>query len=509
MDFDLAVVGGGINGAGVARAAAYRGYRTVLLEKDDFAQATSSQSTKMIHGGIRYLETGDFHLVFEALRERATLLRIAPNLVKPLQIVIPIYAGSPRPAWKVRLATLLYDLLAGRRNIGRSHSLSARQIEALPGLKKEGLRGAIAYHDAQVFDARLCLETALSAREAGAVVCNYHPVEKVSFAGSGYRLEGPDLRTGRPFAFSAKAVCNATGPWAPFFERATMAHPTKAMVYDRGIHLVVPSLGLTAGLALMCDDGRLMFVLPWQGDYTLIGTTEAEHKGEDFSAVPVSDGEVSYLLDHFNRFFPARKLTRGEVLHIYSGVRPLVAGQKLALTKLSREAEIQVFSQAPGTAWLILYGGKITSYRALAEQAVKKLARHVEPPPGMPLRDTATSPLSGGGLMGEVTNPPDFLTPELQQFWKNRYGSQWVEVAALALENPDLREVVVERFGFTRADLAYMVTVEMAHTLEDITLRRTKMKYALKPAETRRLARQLRSMVDSAPPAVPAGRVAP
>ena len=204
MDFDVVIVGGGINGTGVAREAAYQGFRTLLLEKDDFAQATSSQSSKMIHGGIRYLETGDFHLVWESLRERWILLQIAPNIVKPFEVVIPTYRGSPRSPWMIRLGTLLYDLLAGRRNIGRSHTLSPEELAALPGLKKEGLRAAVAYPDAQVFDARLCLETALSAKDAGALVLNYHPVERVSLTDGRYRLEGTNLRTGKPYQFTAR-----------------------------------------------------------------------------------------------------------------------------------------------------------------------------------------------------------------------------------------------------------------------------------------------------------------
>lgn len=492
-DFDVAVIGGGINGAGIARAAAYHGYRTILLEKDDFAQATSSQSTKMIHGGIRYLETGDFHLIYESLRERRTLLRIAPHLVKPIEIVFPIYQDSIRPPWMIRLATLLYDLLSGRSNIGRSRTLSREEQAALPGLTKEGLRTAIAYHDAQVFDARLCLESALSAREAGAVVRNHHLVEGISLEEGSYRIRANDLRAGKPYRCSAKAVINATGPWAPFLERATQNHATKPMVYDRGIHLVVPSLGLRQGLALMASDRRLIFVLPWRGEFTLIGTTETAFEAEDFTRIPHSEAEVTYLLDAVNSFFPRRNLGRGDVLHIYSGVRTLIAGHNTSLTRLSREAEIQLFSDAPETAWLIVYGGKLTSYRALAEQTIKKLKRRVPPPPTTPLRTTENTPLYGGAEMLEIPaqKTPAFLTPDLQAAWRERYGSNWVELVDLAIARPDLQKMVLARFQFTRADLAYMVTMELAHTLEDIVLRRTTMTYSLNDDERRRLAKEL------------------
>ena len=492
-EFDVAVVGGGINGAGVAREAAYRGYRTLLLEKDDFAQATSSQSTKMIHGGIRYLETGDIHLVWESLRERWILLKIAPHLVKPFEVVIPTYANSPRPAWLVRLGTLIYDLLAGRRNIGRSHTLTAEELEALPGLRKEGLRAAVAYPDAQVFDARLCLETALSAKDAGAVVLNYHPVERVSLNGGRYQVEGTNLRTGAPFRFSARAVVNATGPWTPFFEQRALGHPTKSMVYNRGIHLVIPSIGIKAGLALMISDGRLIFVLPWQGQFTLVGTTEAHFEGKDFTRISYEEDEVVYLLNAFNECFPERHLKREEVLYVYSGVRTLIAGHGAALTKISREAEIEIHADAGEAVWMNVYGGKLTSYRALAAHALKKLARRLPKPTGPQIRFTESTPLYGGGALVEIPagKNPDFLTAELRQAWRERYGSNWVELVDLCIARPELQEMLLERFQFTRADLAYMVTVEMAFTLEDLAFRRTKMIYSLTEEETRRLSHEL------------------
>lgn len=493
MEFDVAVVGGGINGAGVARESAYLGYRTLLLEKDDFAQATSSQSTKMIHGGIRYLETGDFHLVWESLRERRILLQIAPHLVKPFEIVIPTYDSSPRPPWLVRLGTIIYDLLAGRKNIGRSHSLTAEELQALPGLRKEGLRAAVAYTDAQVFDARLCLETALSAKDSGALVLNYHPVERVSLDGGRYLLEGTNRRTGEPFRFTARSVVNATGPWTPFFEQQTLRHETKPMVYDRGIHLVIPSIGIEVGLALMISDGRLIFVLPWQEEFTLVGTTETHYEGRDFTKIAYGEEEVAYLLDAFNECFPERNLKREEVLYIYSGVRTLIAGHGLALTKLSREAEIELHADAPQATWMNVYGGKLTSYRALAARALKKLSRRLPPPRSPQVRFTDRTPLYGGGEMVEIpaAKTPAFLSPELQACWRNRYGSNWVELVDLSIARPELQEMLLKRFQFTRADLVYMVTVELAFTLEDLAFRRTKMIYSLTEEETRRLSSAL------------------
>ena len=498
-DFDVAVIGGGINGTGVAREAAYRGYRTLLLEKDDFGQATSGQSTKMIHGGIRYLETGDFHLVYESLRERATLLRTAPNLVKPIRLVIPIYQNSPRSGWMVRLGTMLYDLLAGWRNMKRSRRLSRSELEALPGLRKEGLRWAVAYSDGQVQDSRLCLETALSARVAGASIRNYHEVTGAKEGPHGFELSGIDHRSGQPFCYSARAVVNASGPWCPFLEQRTLQHQTKPMVYDRGIHIVVPSLGLDCGLALMLNDGRLLFVLPWQENYTLIGTTESSFQGNDFTQVPISEEEVDYLLGHTNHFFPDRGLTRADVVHYYSGVRTLVAGQELAMTKLSREADIRMFSNHPGTAWMILYGGKLTSYRALAEKTLNKLADQIPPPLGKNCQKTSLTSLYGGDSIPPFSSLPNTVSTDQATAWQRRYGSRWEALESLVRKKPTLAEPLVPRFQFTRADLVYMVTKELAFRLEDITQRRTKMAYALTDTERKRLMAALESEVGQLP----------
>ncbi|HEX7928118.1 MAG TPA: glycerol-3-phosphate dehydrogenase/oxidase, partial [bacterium] len=356
-DYDIAIVGGGINGAGVAREAAYRGYRVVLLEQNDFGSATSSNSTKMIHGGIRYLESGDFRLVYDSLHERKALLAIAPHLVSPLELVIPVYKGDVRPAWMVRLGAFLYDVLAGRRNLGRSRWVPHKELLRMPGLKKDGLSSGVAYYDAQAFDSRLTIETALSAEEAGADIRNYHPVKRVTLADGGYTVEGDNRRTGQPYRVRAKAVVNATGPWAPFFERDTAKHPTAPIAYDSGIHFVIPSIGINQGLALMAKDRRLIFVLPWRERYTLVGTTERHFKGDNFTELQPSEEEIVYLLEQFNAFFPERKLRREQILYMYAGVRALTAGSNRSLTTLSRESEVVTHSDAPGTAWLILYGG--------------------------------------------------------------------------------------------------------------------------------------------------------
>jgi glycerol-3-phosphate dehydrogenase len=494
-EFDIAVVGGGINGAGVAREAAYRGYRVVLLEQDDLASSTSSNSTKLIHGGIRYLESGDFALVREALHERRTLMTIAPHLVTPLELVIPVYRGSPRPAWMVRIGTILYDILAGRKNIGRSRWVKRAEIERIPVLRKEGIHGAVAYFDAQAFDSRLTVETALSAAEAGASIRNHCPVRQVRLAGGRYEIDGEDRRTGRPFCVTARAVVNATGPWVPVFERATGRHKTNPIAYDSGIHFVIPSLGIPHGIALMARDRRLIFALPWREKYTLIGTTERRFEGEDFGNARPSEWEIDYLLRQFREFFPERDLKREEILYIYVGIRALTAGSNRSLTTMSRESEVEVFSDAPGTAWLVLYGGKLTSYRSYAEKIVDAAARHVPPPAGFARRHTGHTPLPGGEPEDAAeARRYERLDPTQRDIWRKRYGSRWTRVARLAAEHPNLGEMLVPSHYYTRADLAYMVDVEKVWQPKDITLRRTKLIYDMTAAESARLEAALREL---------------
>lgn len=480
---------------------------TVLLEQHDFAQATSSQSTKLIHGGIRYLESGEFGLVWEGLHERGNLLRIAPHLVRPLELIIPIYQGSVRRPWMVRLGTILYDLLAGHRNLGRSRSVPREELERIPFLRQDGLSGAVAYFDAQALDSRLTLETALSARQAGATVLNYHPVTGARLEAGAYRLEGTATRTGEAWTLTARCVVNATGPWVPQFERRTMNHRSHSMVYDRGIHFVIPSLGLSYGLALMSGDGRLIFVLPWRDKYSLIGTTESRYEGEDFAHVPPSEEEIVYLLDTFNEFFPGRNLKREEVLHIYSGVRTLMTGGT-SLSRLSRESEIVIESDAPDTAWVLLYGGKLTSYRSYAVNIVRRLRKHV-PPTGRASSglDTAVEPLVGGGAEPEGFRVPQGIATKQVEIWRKRYGSRWVELVRRVDCNPGLSEALVPSHLYTRADLEYMVEEELAYRLEDLTLRRTKMIYDMSEADRTRLESALATyLARDRPQPVPGAR---
>lgn len=245
----------------------------------------------------------------------------------------------------------------------------------------------------------------------------------------------------------------------------------------------------------MVRDRRLIFVLPWRERYTLIGTTERHFEGEDFTDVRPSEEEIAYLLARFNEFFPARQLKREQILYMYAGVRALTAGTNRTLATLSRESEVVDYSDAPGTAWLILYGGKLTSYRSYAVKIVDAVRAHVPPPAGAARRDTALVPLFGGGTAPEAEAARYAGIDAAQRdVWRKRYGSRWVQVAQRAQESPCMAEVLVPSHRFTRADLAYMVQVEKAWQPKDITLRRTKLIYDMAPAKAERLAAELRGL---------------
>src|SRR5262245_47766544 len=334
--FDLLILGGGITGAGVALDAALRGYRVALIDKGDFASGTSSASSKLVHGGLRYLEHGAFRLVYEALHERGLLLRNAPHLVRPLRFLLPFYRGDRMPPWQWRLGLTLYDLLAGSSNIRRSRPVPLPEVRrTFPGLRPEGLRGAAAYFDARMDDARLCLEVLRTAAAHGACVANY--VEAVAFLRQGEGIAGVrahDHVGGGAPEVRARVVLNATGPWVDAVARLAGAADGPHLQPTKGVHLVAPDRGLPAALLLLHPaDGRVFFVIPWLGK-TLVGTTDTFAERPD--ALTVTQEDIDYLLTGFNHHV-APGLTAGEVLGHFVGLRPLVRARPGEPSALSRE----------------------------------------------------------------------------------------------------------------------------------------------------------------------------
>jgi glycerol-3-phosphate dehydrogenase len=394
--FDLLVVGGGITGAGVARDAARRGLRVALVEAEDFASGTSSRSSRLIHGGVRYLEHGYLHLVFEASRERRRLLKIAPHLVRPLQFTWPIYQGARISRWKLAAGLTLYDTLALFRNVGRHRRLSADGVrEAEPSLETDGLTGGAAYWDAATDDARLTLANVIDASAHGAVVLNHARVATLTFGSSGGSADGAvvrDARGGHELRVRARLVVNATGPWTDEIAKMEGGEHGPAVRGTKGVHIAVPSerVGNVGAVTMLSpDDGRVMFTLPSTPGITIVGTTDtatSEHPAE----VRASGADVRYLLSACNRFFPTASLTEADVIAAWAGIRPLVAtGNKGNPSSASREHSIRFSARGV----LTVTGGKLTTYRAMAEQIVDQAVERL----GRPARqcDTATAMLPG------------------------------------------------------------------------------------------------------------------
>jgi glycerol-3-phosphate dehydrogenase len=369
MPYDLLVIGGGIQGAAVARDAALRGLSVVLLERGDFASGTSSRSSKLIHGGIRYLETGQFRLVREALRERALLLTLAPEFVRPLPFLIPHYRGEGRSRLAVQAGLTLYAVLAGRHPLAEHRDVEASEALGLePALRPEGLRGASLYWDAQMDDALLCVAVACAADQAGADVRSYTEVLGLAAAGSTWRARFRDVDSGEEGALEARCVVNAAGPWAEEIRALAGASRGAGLRRTRGTHIVVP--GLTRERALLLTarrDGRVFFVLPW-GPHSLVGTTDVDDDTPP-ERIAASVEDIRYLLDEASRAVPGLA-ARGRPLRAFAGLRSLAQGSAILPWANSRELRVTV----EGTM-LTLIGGKYTTHRSLAERVVDRAVR--------------------------------------------------------------------------------------------------------------------------------------
>jgi glycerol-3-phosphate dehydrogenase len=501
--FDVIIIGGGINGAGVARDAAMRGLSTLLVEKEDFGYGTSSRSSKLAHGGLRYLEHLEFGLVKESLRERATLERIAPHLVRPLSFLLPVYKGDRRPLWQVGLGVKLYAWLAGEP-ISRYRTVDAAEAVRLePALEPRGLVGAALYRDDQIVSPeRLCLENVLSAREAGAKAVNHVAVKAVRLRADGVtEVDVRNMITGAEETVAGRAVVNAAGPWGDHLRRMAGLDGRPTLRLTKGIHLVVPRVTRQALFISAKSDGRMFFVLPWK-DWSLVGTTDTDFDG-DLDALCATCDEVDYLLAETRRVLPGGRLTRDEVLYTYAGVRPLAATPPAPRGRLGRLApRLQgawgalrggpgegkqpgavsrrhvVHVEGPRGTFLSVTGGKLTSYRALAEEVTDRIAAGLDRP--RPAR-TAETPLYGGGLSSLEralsTDAPQLarrygLAPATASTLVETYGSRAGEVLAPVARDPGLARRLCDRSPDILAQIKYAVDREYAVTLKDLLFRR-------------------------------------
>jgi len=365
---DVLVIGGGIVGSGVARDAAMRGLRVGLVEQYDLAFGTSSRSSRLLHGGMRYLAQGRIGLVFEASHEKRILHRIAPHLAEPLAFVFPSYRHSGWPLWMLRIGAKAYDLLCGGRNLGPSSSLSAGEtLVYLPRPNPDGLTGAVRYYDALTSDARLVLDSLHSAALHGAIVCNYTRLEDAARVADGWQCHLRDMLSDHCFQVLTRSVVSAAGPWAQ-----TLPVSSIRLRLTKGVHLVVHRRRLPiTDAVVMTEAERILFAIPW-GERVILGTTDTDYQGP-LHFVPVDKTDVDYVLRVVNRAFPAAELDERDVLGTWAGLRPLIDTGRGGPSDISRAHEIR----SPQPGWLEVAGGKLTTYRRIAQQVVDRLLRQL------------------------------------------------------------------------------------------------------------------------------------
>ena len=494
--YDLAVIGGGINGCGITRDAAGRGLKVVLLEQGDLAQATSSRSTKLFHGGLRYLEYYEFRLVREALIERETLLRAMPHISWPLRFVLPHHAGL-RPAWLLRLGLAIYDNLGGRRILPGTRTLDLRSDAAGKPLKP-GFVKAFEYSDCWVDDARLVVLNARDAAARGAVIRTRTRFETAHRDGEGWRLH---VRAdGVAEEVRAKAVVNAGGPWVGQLIRDGFGGEGAARVrLVRGSHIVTRRLfDHDRAYIFQQADGRIVFAIPYEQDFTLIGTTDVEHEGAPSDAVCTPE-ERDYLLGAASEYFAA-PVRAEDIVWSYSGVRPLYDDGATSATAATRDYVIKLRSVG-GAAVVEVFGGKITTYRRLAEAVMARLG---EVFPRLPGAWTAGVPLPGGdfpvGAAPELAADLCERFPFLDRRWAERLVRDYGTEAAELLDGAGTAAALGERFGWdlTEREVRWLMSREWARTAEDVLWRRTKLGLRLTEAEAARLDAFMSATADTA-----------
>ncbi|MEM6744615.1 MAG: glycerol-3-phosphate dehydrogenase [Pseudomonadota bacterium] len=487
MTTDLFIVGGGVNGAGIARDAAGRGLSVTLAEQGDLASATSSASTKLFHGGLRYLEYYEFRLVREALMERETLLRAMPHISWPLRFVLPHHKDL-RPAWLIRLGLFLYDNLGGRKILPASKSLDLRTDPAGEPLRDDLVKG-FEYSDCWVEDSRLVILNARDAADRGATVLPRTRVEQAERDGDVWRIALKDVETGATREETAKILVNAAGPWVAdvIAAKARINTPDKVRLV-RGSHIVTKKLfEHDRPYIFQQADGRVVFAIPYEQDFTLIGTTDRDQEGDPSTAVCTPE-EADYLREAASTYFKT-PIAAEDVVWTYSGVRPLYDDGAKSATAATRDYVIKLEGGEGQPAMLNIFGGKITTYRRLAEAALAKLA----PLTGKGEVWTAGAPLPGGdfpwdgaeALAADLRARWPFLTVDWAARLVRHYGAHAERILEGAQEEADLGR----SFGadLTEAEVAWLMDREWARTAEDVAWRRTKQGLRLDAEQMRAL----------------------
>jgi len=502
-DVDVLVVGGGVTGAGVARDAARRGLTVALVEQDDLAYGTSSRSSKLVHGGLRYLESYEFGLVFESVSERRILMDLAPHLVNPLGFVFPVYAGSKHNLFIINAGMWLYDGLSLFRSPKIHKKLKPAEVAVLePVLRQEGLEGAPLYYDCSTDDARLTLETALDAAEEGAVIATYARVTHFLEDETG-RITGAAVKdrfSGEEKEIHAHAVVNATGPWTDrtlAMRRGEVADDANRGLLrpTKGVHVVVDAEKLPVQHAVVCfhpEDSRVLFAIPW-GDRTYIGTTDTDYRG-DPGEVAATAADVDYLLQAANTYFPQHTLVPADVISTWAGLRPLMAppsdehGESMNESAVSREHRIMV-----GVGGLVtIAGGKLTTYRRMAAEVTDTVVRLLRISGHLP-EDLSDPKTDSAPLVGAVGWPEDddhaavaakvraaskdVLPEDVARHLTDSYGMRAFTLAELCAADASLAERILPGRPETFVQVDWAVHEELATSLSDVMIRRTQLYY--------------------------------
>ena len=458
VTWDIIVVGGGATGLGIAVDAASRGFKTLLLEQSDFAKGTSSRSTKLVHGGVRYLAQGNIRLVTEALRERGILLHNAPHLVRNETFIIPNYTWWNAIFYSIGLS--VYDLLAGKRSFGHSRLISKNElIRRIPNIRQKGLKAGVLYHDGQFDDARLAVSLAQTGINKGGVVLNYFRVTGLmKHLGRVSGVNARDQETGISYTLEAKSVINATGVFVDELLGMDVPESRPIVSPSQGIHLVFDKSFLGPHDALMIPkttDGRVLFAIPWH-DRTLVGTTDTPLNAHQLEPVALEE-EIQFILETAGKYL-TRIPTRKDVLSVYAGLRPLAApqGENEKTKEISRSHKLIVSS----SGLITITGGKWTTYRQMAEETVNQAILVA----GLPNRICQTKTLSLHGFKESSDWNDHFFV----------YGSDATSVKVLSKENPAWKEVMDDRLPYIAAEVIWAVRFEMARTIEDVLARRTR-----------------------------------
>ena len=489
--YDLAVIGGGVNGCGIARAAAGRGWSVYLCEAHDLGSATSSASTKLVHGGLRYLEHRAFRLVREALTEREVLWSIAPHIVWPLRFMLPHHKGL-RPAWLLRLGLALYDHIGGRKRLPPTRRVRLRHDPAGDPLKPAYALG-FEYSDCWVEDSRLVVLNAMDAAARGATIAPRTRCTGADRGPAGWTLQLRHTQTGLRHTARARAIVNAAGPWVgDVLNNVVRANSAARVRMVKGSHIVVHRLYPGPQCYIFQNsDGRIIFVIPYEQDFTLIGTTDLDYEGDPAEASATRD-EIAYLCRGASEYL-RRPVTPDQVVWTYSGVRPLHDDGASKAQAATRDYVLSLDAGDGGAPLLSIFGGKITTYRRLAEAALARLAPHLPPATGLPPGWTASAPLPGGDFpvdgfddrLADLQARYPFMPAATLRRLLRAYGTRAADVLGAAQTADTLGPV----FGadLTEAEIRYLVRAEWAVTAADILWRRSKLGLRFTPQQTARL----------------------